>query len=166
MYFSTAESDARTHGMSVYVAALDVNPLIITDSLSPEMDRIRRAAQIDDEYLDEPDEGLWHLIVSLANSSIEVGAWSAKKFNDLIRKMGYNAIFIPNAIVRQSRGNPDARGDYLVVFDPASIIEWREAGGGVRGTDELGGATLGDVLAPVAATVVLGALGYGLWRRR
>jgi hypothetical protein len=166
MYFSTAESDARTHGMSVYVATLDVNPLIITDSLSPEMDKIRRAAQIDDEYLDEPDEGLWHLIVGLANSSIEVGAWSAKKFNDLIRKMGHNAIFIPNAIVRQSRGNLDARGDYLVVFDPASIIEWREAGNGVRGTDELEGATLGDVLAPVAATVVLGALGYGLWRRR
>jgi hypothetical protein len=163
MYFSTSKRDALEHGMNVYAAELDINPFVVPDTMTPELTRIVRRFLIDDEYLVDTSEGLWHAIVGLLRSLVEVDMAKPSQLTDELRAMGYNAIRVPNAIVRESRGNRDARGDYLVVFDAASIVGWKEAFGSIqemreamRNPSQQNPARRRDAEVPISRTAVVG----------
>jgi hypothetical protein len=131
MYFSTSEVDAGRYGFDTYRSSLQLeSPFIAPAERTPELDRVRIAFGINEEDVYDDDEGSWHGLVELLNMMIELGLLGKKKFIAIMRKLGYDGIVVPNEVVRLSRsriGNRRAKGDYIVVFDFASIKSWDPA---------------------------------------
>jgi hypothetical protein len=128
MYFSTSEVDAGRYGFDTYRSSLQLeSPFIAPAERTPELDRVRIAFGINEEDVYSDDEGSWHGLVGLLNMMIELGLLGKKKFIAIMRKLGYDGIVVPNEVVRLSLGNRRAKGDYIVVFDFASIKSWDPA---------------------------------------
>jgi hypothetical protein len=128
MYFSTSEVDAGRYGFDTYRSSLHLDhPFVAPAEITPELDRIRLAFGINEEDATDVDEGAWHGLVGLLNSMIEVGLLGKKAFVATMRKLGYDGIVVPNDVVRLSHGNRRAKGDYIVIFDFASIKSWDPA---------------------------------------
>lgn len=130
MYFSTAREDAREHGINLYRATVRLNnPLVISQEMTPEMDRVRKALKLTEEDLQFSDEdGLWPSMMGLAKTLVDIGqiSWSGL-MNFIKNKMGHDGIYVPNDVVRRAGGNHDAKGNYVIVFDASSVEGWAEA---------------------------------------
>jgi len=128
MYFSSSEVDAGSHGFDTYRSSIHLeSPFIAPAETTPELDRIRLAFGINEEDVYDEDEGAWHGLVGLINFMIEGDLIRKKQFIAIMRKLGYDGIFVPNEVVRLSHRNRRAKGDYIVIFDFASIKGWDPA---------------------------------------
>ncbi len=126
MYFTTDPQDASKYGKFVYKAELSVkNPLVVSDEMTPEMLKVTKALGISDEDLQFADEGLWHAIIGLAATLVDIGQLSWSRLIGLIKKLGHDGIRIPSTIVKLAKGN-QSQGDYIVVFDTAQMNGWEE----------------------------------------
>ena len=131
-YFAAERADAETYGPYVYVAELDLQrPFMGGAELSPDMDRIRRAYRIDDEYLDE-SEPMWPQIMGYIKTLIETGMASHDSLQRVIEKLGYDSIVVPGGVIEQE----GIVGDFVVVFDPEQIQSWKVVNPGGDGGDD------------------------------
>lgn len=126
MYFSTSIDDAKKFGPNVYQARVNTDKLMkISATMTPDMDRFRKALHIEDEFL-ESGEGLWPTIIGLAESLVDVGQYTWPQLMKFIQnKMGYNGIYVPNEVARDAPGNNSAKGDYVIVFDTTQVLDWQ-----------------------------------------
>lgn len=127
MYFTTNARDAMEYGFNLYQADVDLkNPLMISSEMTPEMDKFRKSFGITDEDMSFADEGIWLSIMEFVITLIDVGETTKKGIMDRIKKMGHDGIIVPAAVVRERKSASSIAGDYVIVFDPATITNWGE----------------------------------------
>jgi hypothetical protein len=127
LYFATDIRDAREYGPYVYRAVVTVKyPLQVGFELTHDMDRIRRALRIGDEDLElHPGEPPWHVVVEYAKTLISIGMLDQKRFQDLIIRVGYDSIYVPNAAITYYPHGAHIKGDYLIAFDTNQASDWK-----------------------------------------
>lgn len=126
MYFATDRRDAAGFGRYVYRARVSLSsPLTISRTMTPEMDRFRKAFRISDDDLTHASEGIWHQVISLVATLVDIGELDWARVTRFLRKLGYDSIVVPNDVVRQSRAGSQSLGDYVVSLDPqAQVQNW------------------------------------------
>ncbi|GAG40911.1 unnamed protein product, partial [marine sediment metagenome] len=102
IYFASDIRDAKEYGHYVYQAMVTVkNPLMVGFELTSDMDRIRRALAIGDEEMAFCEAGCvpWHHVMEYAKILIDMRQVSQRSLQDLIRRAGYDSIYVSNAAV-------------------------------------------------------------------
>lgn len=128
-YFATDRADAEGYGPYVYQAELSMQRPFFVGGIDGDMDRIRRAYRITDEYID-PDEPMWPQIMGYIKTLIDIGHASHDSFERVLEQLGYDGIVVPGDIIEA-----DASGDYVVVFSRDQIADWRQDEGEIENPD-------------------------------
>ena len=123
LYFAESPQDVKYYGLYRYAVTVDVsNPMLVSkNSPGPEIiGPLSKAAGMTAEDLEMFTSDGSHPIVSIMATLADEGV-DQKSLIKFFQKRGHDSILVdPEIINHESPGS--ATGNYLVIFDPKSII--------------------------------------------
>jgi hypothetical protein len=123
LYFAENPQDVKHYGLYRYAVSVDVsNPMMVSkNSPGPEIiGPLSKAAGMTEEDMEMFAFDGTHPIVSIM-AALEMQGVDQQSLIRFFQKRGYDSILVdPEIINHESPGS--ATGNYLVIFDPKSII--------------------------------------------